>query len=226
MVLKYTLSVRFPQRSAHCPCAGQFCVCIKQCRRDVNVSNACVKLVHPQLTILWKLREHGCARDGAEHGQSMLGLQSLSTWILPAKIWPNYVASLNVLLQVKSFTWGTIFVLNGISLSVQNMEMQNESKHWETMAKDNKGQIWQEGRKGLKGPKLRGGRESLWRSTSPLKSPFAHSPSRATNAFEWHAIHRELYDLSRLSPSPHPFRHQWQLRYATRLEEILKTIPC
>lgn len=145
---------------------------------------------------------------------------------LPAKKWPNFVASLNVLLQVKSFTWGTIFVLNGISLSVHNMEMQNELKHWETMAKDNKGQIWQEGRKGLKGPKLRGGRESLWRSTSPLKSPFAHSPSRATNAFEWHDIHRELYDLSRLSPSPHPFRHQWQLRYATRLEEILKTIPC
>ncbi len=64
-----------------------------------------------------------------------------------------------------------MFVFNGISLSVQNMEMQNELKHWETMTRDNKGQIWQEGRKGLKGPKLRGGSKSLRRATSPLKAP-------------------------------------------------------
>lgn len=122
--------------------------------------------------------------------------------------------------QVTSVSWGTMFVLNRISLSVQNMEMQNELKHWETMTRDNKVQIWQEGRKGLKGPKLWEGSESLRWATSPLKSPFAHSPSRDINAFEW-------YDLCRLSPSPHPFRHhQWQLLYATRLEEILKTIPC
>jgi len=57
-------------------------------------------------------------------------------------------------LQVKSFTWGIVSVLNCISFSVQNMEMQNDLKHWETMTRDNKGQIWQEGRKGLKGPKL------------------------------------------------------------------------
>lgn len=137
-----------------------------------------------------------------------------------------YVAE-NRRLQVTSHTWRTMFVLNRISLSVQNMEMQNELKHWETMTRDNKGQIWQEGRKGLKGPKLRAGSESLRRATSPLKSPFAHSPSRDINAFKWYEICRELYDLSRLSPSPHPFRHhQWQLLYATRLEEILKTIPC
>ncbi len=78
---KYTSAVHFPQRSTHCPCAGQFCVCIKQRRCDVNVSNACVKVINPELTMLWKLRGHGCARDGAKGGKSsMPGLQSHSTW--------------------------------------------------------------------------------------------------------------------------------------------------